>query len=105
MKLAQQCMGVDVGLMRACSCWLLLVPSSSVVAPHLAERFPPPFVIGGRMSGKTGPTKSLTFCRHRFCFMFSRFNNGDSIASTVLASAQDEMYSWTRVSRVARGRS
>jgi hypothetical protein len=73
---------------------LLLAPS---VVPRSAGLFLPP-VAGGVASAKTAPAKSLTFWRRRFCFIILRLSNEDSL----VALAQDEMYSWTRMSSVAR---
>jgi hypothetical protein len=75
-----------------------LAPS---VVPRLPGLFPPP-VVGGVATGKTAPTKSLTFWRRRFCFIILRLSTEDSMASALVALAQDEMYSWTRMSSVAR---
>ena len=80
---------------------LLLTPSAT---PRSAGLFPIP-VAGVVASGKTAPAKLLTFWRRRFCFLVSRLSNDDSIASALSALAQDEAYSWTRVSSVVRSRS
>jgi hypothetical protein len=56
-------------------------------------------------SGKTGPTRSLMFWRRRFLLNDPKFRREESISSTSDESAHEAMYSWTRMSRVARSRS